>query len=102
MSFKGGAKFKYHNIPIIGELNDLGYTSVNLHKLLSCSKGYSIDILRQPSKLTLGQIQAISWALNKPLGYVVNKLLCTPSKSGNWLDEDYSPEQHIEKIKKGN
>lgn len=101
MPFKVGAQFKHKNNVIIAELNSLGYTSNNLHKLLGCSVANSYRYLTNPYNLTLGQLQAISWALNKSLGYVVNNLLATPSKSGNWLDESYSPDKHLEDLKKG-
>ena len=101
MPFKVGAKFKHKNNAIIVELNALGYTSNNLHKLLGCSVANSYRYLQNPYSLTLAQLQSISWAINKPLGYVINLLLCTPAKSSHWLDEDYNPGVHIENLKRG-
>lgn len=101
MVFKRGAGFKNLNNPIIVELNKLGYTANNVHKLLECSKGKGYDLLKRPESLKLGQIKSICFALNKPLGYVLNQLMFTPSRSGHWLDEDYNPGIHIENLKKG-
>ena len=99
MGFKRGARFKHKNIPIICELNAIGYTAHNIHRLLECSKGYGYELLVNPERLKLGQLKNICFALNKPLGYVLNSLLCIPARSGNWLDEDYSPIDKIRELK---
>lgn len=101
MPFKRGAKFKHKNNPIIAELNSCGYTTNNIHKLLGCAQCNGYRYLLNPFELTLGQLQAVSWAINKPLGYVINKLLCTPSKSVHWLDDEFNPAEVIERLKKG-
>ena len=99
MPFKTGPKFKFGNNPIINDLNLCGYSSNNIHVLLGCTKNYGYKLIQEPGRLTLTQLKAISWALNKPLGYVINKLLVTPVKSGNWLSEDYNPGVHVENLK---
>lgn len=100
--FKRGVGFKFKNNPIISELNSIGYTANNVHKLLGCAKGYGYTILRNPEYLKLAQVSAICYALNKPLGWVLNRLLSTPDeRSPNWLDEGFDPEIVISDLKRG-
>ena len=99
MPFKTGPRFKYPNNPIIVELNAIGWNSTNAHRLLGCAPARSYYILLHPDELKMSQVKAISYAINKPLGYVLNRLFFTPSKSPNWLSEDYNPVEHISKLK---
>ena len=99
MAFKRGARFKHKNNEIITALNERGYTANNLHTLLGCSRDNAYKWLLNPHKLTLGHCVAISWAISRPLGWVINSLLVIPAKSGNWLDEDYSPIDKIRELK---
>ncbi len=97
--FKRGAKFKHQNNIIISELNAAGYTIENLYRLLKCSKGKSYELLLKPDTMKLSQVKAVCYGINKPLGYVLNKLFLVPDKSPNWLSDEYNPVEHISKLK---
>ncbi|MBK9800701.1 MAG: hypothetical protein IPP56_13635 [Bacteroidetes bacterium] len=99
MPFKGGAKPKHLHLPLVSELRDAGYGWHNLHILLHCAKDNIYKVFQQPDDLKLSQIKAISFALQKPLPYVINKLMGVPPKSIHWLDENYSPDKHLEDLK---
>jgi hypothetical protein len=96
---RGSAKLKYSSSPIINELQENGYNTKNLHKLLLCAKDASYSYLREPERLKLSQLRAISWAINKPLGYVINQLLSTPIKSVHYLNESYSVDDHLSSLR---
>ena len=96
---RSGARLKHSNHIVISELQKVGYNSGNLHKLLYCAKGYGYRLILEPEMLSLGQIQRISWAISRPLGWVINSLLVIPAKSGNWLDEDFNPVDKIKELK---
>lgn len=98
MPFKTGPKFKYPNHPIISELNSVGYSSNNLHHLLDCTRDYSYKLLQEPDRLKLGQVKALSLALSKPIGYIINKLYYIPEKSPMWLDESYNSGVHVRNL----
>lgn len=99
MAFKRGSGFKNKNNKIISELNAIGYTANNVHKLIGCSQGKGYILLKTPAQLKISQVQAICYALNKSFGYVLNSLFSTPKDSPNWLSEDYNPVEHINKLK---
>ena len=99
MPFKRGARCKHKNNIVISELNKLGYTANNLHSLLECTKGYSYKVLLNPKQMRLGQLIAVSWALNKPLGWVLNSLLNSPKDSLHWLDESFDLDKKIKSLK---
>jgi hypothetical protein len=100
-TIRKGAKLKHTSHPLIAELQSKGYNSNNLHKLLYCTKNRGYSLILEPERLTLGQIQRISWAILRPLGWVISSLLVVPSKSANWLDDDFNPALKIEELKKG-
>ena len=95
-----GGQFKHQSLPLMRELNECGYSLLNLHLLLKCSKQDILKYFRNSDKMRLSQIKEIALAINKPIGYCVNQLLKTPPKSPNWMSEDYSPEERIAQLKK--
>jgi len=68
---------------------------------LGCSRDNAYKWILSPHKLTLAHCVSISWAISKPLGWVINQLLIIPAKSANWLDDDFNPSLKIEELKKG-
>ncbi len=85
--------------PLFNELDKNGFDFGQIVKKLKIAPRRMKSVFQNPELLMLWQIEQIGYLINKPLGYVLN--LCTYSKPANpnWLDPDYTIDEHIERIK---
>lgn len=100
MNSRGRAPRNLSVYPLFKEMEKHGYSFEQITKNLRIAPKRVKSVFQRPELLMLWQIERIGYLINKPLGYVLN--LCTFSNPSNpsWLNEDYSPLNHFESIKK--
>lgn len=99
---KRGAKVtKMANYPLYGLLVEHGYNYDRIYKELKLSPVNMVRYFGNPQLFRVEQIERISFLTMQPFSRVINLARNCPKSSVHWLDENYSPEQHIEKLKKG-
>ena len=97
---RAGYKKNHNDLPLVSELKEIGNTWKNLPALLETSKNHMPKLFQQPKTLRMSQIFTLCYLLQQPLGTVLNKLFQHPPQAPNYLDEQYTPGAHLDKIKK--